>query len=403
MKDGKIHVMVVDDSPAILMVMRAILTELNIHDVATYSCALEALDAIKQDKQNIDVIFTDLNMPDMDGMELIRQLGDIRYPGGIVIISEMDKKVIQLAANLARHHSTRLLGNIVKPIQLNDVAKMLTKLHLVFDPIDEAINSPITESLLLEAISNREITPFYQPKINRATKRITSIEVLARIVSSDSNQCILPSRFIGPAEDLDLINLITFQLFEKATLDFQEFRQTLHGDVKLAFNLSPIQLDDYGCPEKLALILELNHLKPENVILEITEQHPLNRPLQLETLNRLRMRGFDISLDDYGTGFTNVNQLKTLPLNEIKLDRSLISHIDTDTFSQVIVDSLVDIAQNEGITLVAEGIERIEELNYLERYKNTVLMQGYLITRPKPKREFLRWTLSWLRMINSNQ
>ncbi|WMN61312.1 EAL domain-containing response regulator [Pseudoalteromonas xiamenensis] len=402
MQNSETRIIVVDDSPAILLVMQAIMTELDVTNATMCNSAIDALALIKKRPLGYDAVFTDLNMPEMDGMEFIRQLGECKFQGGIVIISEMDSKIIELAANLARFHSTHLLGNISKPVQLSEVSRVLEKLKLFIEPVEQA-NQPITEDLLLDAISKNEITPFYQPKINRATKRITSVEVLARIVSNETGQLILPDRFIGVAEDLDLINLITFQLFEKATEDFQEIRQTLHGEVKLAFNLSPLQLDDYGCPDKLALILELNHLKPENIILEITEHQPLNRPLQLETLNRLRMRGFDISLDDYGTGFTNLSQLKTLPLNEIKLDRSLVSHIDTDRFSQVIVDGLVDIAQNEGIVLVAEGIERIEELNYLERYKNTLLMQGFLISRPKSKREFLRWALSWLRMINSDQ
>lgn len=402
MQNSETRVLIVDDSPAILMVMQAIMSELNVASVTTFNSAVDALGTLKKRLHEFDVIFTDLNMPEMDGMEFIRQLGQLRFKGGVVIISEMAPKIIELAASLARHHNTHLLGNITKPIQLSEVDRILSKLKLFIEPTEQA-SQAITEDMLLNAISNSEITPFYQPKINRASKRIASIEVLARIVTNDSGHTILPARFIGVAEDLDLINLITFQLFEKATEDFKEIRQTLHSEVKLAFNLSPMQLDDYGCPDKLALILELNHLKPENIILEITEHQLLNRPLQLETLNRLRMRGFDISLDDYGTGFTNVQQLKTLPLNEIKLDRSLISHIDSDRFSQVIVDGLVDIAQNENIVLVAEGIERIEELNYLERYKNTILMQGFLITRPKPKREFLRWALSWLRMINSDQ
>ncbi|MFC3032975.1 EAL domain-containing protein [Pseudoalteromonas fenneropenaei] len=395
------RILVVDDSQAILMVMQAILAELGIKEVSYQLSAADALMKVKQSPRYFDAIFTDLNMPEMDGMEFIRQLGELKYPGGIVIISEMDNKIMELASNLARMSNAHLLGNISKPVQLSEVDRVLKKLNFFIQP-DVQVHPPITEDMLLHAISHNEITPFYQPKINRGSKRITSIEVLARIVTKENAETILPDRFIGVAEDLDLINLVTFQLFEKATEDFQEIRQALNGEVKLAFNLSPLQLDDFSCPDKLALILELNRLKPENIILEITEHQPLNRPLQLETLNRLRMRGFDISLDDYGTGFTNVQQLKTLPLNEIKIDRSLISQIDTDRFSQVIIDGLVDIAQNERIALVAEGIERVEELNYLERYKHTVMMQGYLIARPKPKREFIRWALSWLRMINSN-
>ena len=391
------NILVVDDSKAILVVMEAILNELEIPNITTCLSAQEALYKVKNASLKYDAVFTDLNMPDMDGMELIRHLGDMNYPGAIVIISEMDHKVIDLAADLAKRSNAHLIGNIVKPVQLTQVHTLLKKLDHLASHIEKPIES-IDESQLLHAISHNEITPFYQPKVNRYKNKITSVEVLARIVTAKGQQ-LLPDHFISVAEDLDLINLITFQLFEKATTDFIALKECLGYKFKLAFNLSPCQLEDLSCPDKLALILKLNDLTPSEIILEITEQHALCSSAQLETLNRLRIRGFDISLDDYGIGFTNVNQLKTLPFSEVKIDRTLISHIETDQFSQVITSSLVNIAIQEGITIVAEGIERIEELEYLDRFKEFILMQGFLICKPKSRSEFTVWAKSWLQMV----
>ena len=396
------NILVVDDSKAILVVMEAILNELEIPNITTCLSAQEALYKVKNASLKYDAVFTDLNMPDMDGMELIRHLGDMNYSGAIVIISEMDHKVIDLAADLAKRSNAHLIGNIVKPVQLTQVHTLLKKLDHLASHIEKPIES-IDESQLLHAISHNEITPFYQPKINRYKNKITSVEVLARIVTANGQQ-LLPDHFISVAEDLDLINLITFQLFEKATTDFIALKECLGYKFKLAFNLSPCQLEDLSCPDKLALILKLNNLTPSEIILEITEQHALCSSAQLETLNRLRIRGFDISLDDYGIGFTNVNQLKTLPFSEVKIDRTLISHIETDQFSQVITSSLVNIAIQEGISIVAEGIERIEELEYLDRFKEFILMQGFLICKPKSRSEFTVWAKSWLQMVkDANQ
>lgn len=396
------NILVVDDSKAILIVMEAILNELEIPNITTCLSAQEALYKVKSAPLKYDAVFTDLNMPNMDGMELIRHLGDMKYPGAIVIISEMDHKVIDLAADLAKRSNAHLIGNIAKPVQLTQVHTLLKKLDHLASHIEKPFE-PISESQLLNAISHNEITPFYQPKVNRYKNKITSIEVLARIVT-DKGHLILPDHFISVAEDLDLINLITFQLFEKATADFIGLKECLGYKFKLAFNLSPCQLEDLSCPDKLALILKLNNLTPSEIILEITEQHALCSSAQLETLNRLRIRGFDISLDDYGIGFTNVNQLKTLPFSEVKIDRTLISHIETDQFSQVITSSLVNIAIQEGITIVAEGIERIEELEYLDRFKEFILMQGFLICQPKSRSDFTAWAKSWLQMIkDANQ
>ena len=394
-------ILVVDDSKAILVVMQAILNELDVPNVTTCLDAQDALNKVKAHPYAFDAVFTDLNMPNMDGMELIRHLGELHYPGAIVIISEMNSKIIDLAADLARKNNVHLIGNIAKPVQLNQVYTLLQKLEYLACHTEKP-TEPISETQLLHAISHNEITPFYQPKINRTNNKVESVEVLARIVTAEQGAIFLPERFICVAEDLDLINLITFQLFEKATGDFSEIKTRLGYKLKLAFNLSPCQLEDLSCPDKLALILHLNQLTPSEIILEITEQHALSSSAQLETLNRLRMRGFGISLDDFGTGFTNVQQLKTLPFTEVKIDRTLISNIESDLFSQVIVSSLVNIAIQDDLTIVAEGIERVEELEYLDRFKEHILMQGFLISRPKGKTEFIRWAQSWLHMVSLN-
>ena len=395
------NILVVDDSKAILIVMEAILNELGMSDtITTCLSAKEALDKVKKDINYFDAIFTDLNMPEMDGMELIRHLGGLNYQGGIIIVSEMDHKVISLAANLAKQHNAHLIGNITKPVQLSQVSKLLIKVAQLNS--HTLLKEPsISEKELIEALKNDEITPFYQPKINADNNKIESVEVLARIVSSKDGNIILPNRFINIAEQHNLINQITFSLFEKATSEFKNIKAQLGHDFKMAFNLSPTQLDDLSCPNKLLLILELNQLTPSNIIIEITEQYALSSLTQLETLNRLRMHGFGVSLDDFGVGFTNINQLRNLPFTEVKIDRSLISHIETDLFSQVVVSSLFNITSKDHLDLVAEGVERPEELAYLRHYKRNLAIQGFLFSCPKPQSEFISWAKDWAKTDRS--
>ncbi|MBH0026007.1 EAL domain-containing protein [Pseudoalteromonas sp. SWN29] len=395
------NILVVDDSKAILIVMKAILNELGMSDtITTCLSAKEALDKVKKDINYFDAIFTDLNMPEMDGMELIRHLGELNYQGGIIIVSEMDQKVISLAASLAKQHNAHLIGNITKPVQLSQVSKLLIKVAQLNS--HTLLKEPsISEGELIEALNNDEITPFYQPKVNANSNIIESVEVLARILSSKDGSIILPNRFISVAEQHHLINQITFSLFEKATSEFINIKAQLGHNFKMAFNLSPTQLDDLNCPNKLLLILELNQLTPSNIIIEITEQHALSSLTQLETLNRLRMHGFGVSLDDFGVGFTNINQLRNLPFTKVKIDRSLISHIETDLFSQVVVSSLFNITSKDHLDLVAEGVERPEELAYLRHYKRNLAIQGFLFSCPKPQSEFISWAKDWLRTDGS--
>jgi len=248
------NILVVDDSKAILIVMEAILNELGMSNtITTCLSAKEALEKVREDINYFDAIFTDLNMPEMDGMELIRHLGELHYQGGIIIVSEMDHKVISLAANLAKQHNAHLIGNISKPVQLSQVSRLLTKVaqlnsHTLLK------ESAISKDELINALKNDEITPFYQPKINADNNKIESVEVLARILSSKDGNIILPNRFINTAEKHNLINQITFSLFEKATSEFKNMKSQLGHDFKMAFNLSPTQLDDLNCPNKLLLI-----------------------------------------------------------------------------------------------------------------------------------------------------
>ena len=253
----------------------------------------------------------------------------------------------------------------------------------------------VSDQELIDAIENNQIEPYYQPKINSKTNRVDSLEILARIVRPGNVDTILPQHFIPTAVSLGIENIITFQLVEKAASHYNQFKEYFDHEFKLAINLSAKQMQDYYCAQQMATILCVNGLEPNQFIIEVTEEYALRTPEQLETLNRLRMNGYGIALDDFGTGFTNLNQLRTLPFTEIKIDRSFIASIRDDKFSQVIVKSLIDVAKEQGVELVAEGVEEIEDLDYLRKSEIGILLQGFFICRPKPFSEIIRWYTKW--------
>ncbi len=394
MKIANIKIALVDDSQAILLMLKASLNEMGFKKVDCFRSGIPALDAISIKKNHYDAIFIDLNMPEMDGMTLIKKLGQIEFGGAVIIISEMDKKVISLASELAQKSQTRIIGNIPKPITQDKLSMIFEKLNN-FLLANDNIFTCLTEAELLEAISKNQITPYYQPKIDSKTNKVCSVEVLARIVKPGNHEVIQPISFISTAERCDLMNILTFQLFEKAAKDHKKLVKTFDNDFKIAINLSATQLSDLECPDKLITILNIHNIKPENIILEITEENAITHFEQLETLNRLRIRGFGLSIDDFGTGFTNLNQLRTLPFTEIKVDRSLIYQIHKDTFSQTIVSTLVNLTEKQGLDIVAEGIESFDELEYLQCYKKNILLQGFLICKPKPIEEIIHWHRFW--------
>jgi len=392
--DVIMKIAVIDDSKAILMVMQTMLTELGFSEVDTYESAVDALECISEGPDQYQLLFIDLNMPVMDGMELMRQLGAIGYIGGIVIVSGMEARIVELASEIAKQNRVFLVGHLPKPVQFDSLRWTILKLKQLQE---ERNNRPelISREELLYAISHKCVIPYYQPKLDVTTNRVQSVEVLARIVDRQNDRIIMPGAFISVAEEHDLMDMLTMQLIEQTTEEFADLQQQFEPDLHLSFNLSPNQLGDLQCPLRLGKILEHHKVKRQQVTLEITEEYALKSSEQLESLNRFRMQGYGVSLDDFGTGFTNIQQLRSLPFSEIKIDRSLIQGLQHDSFAQLLVGSLYGLAEQLNLTLVAEGIETDSELTYLKTHFPKVLIQGYLICRPAPKDALCDWYRHW--------
>ncbi len=389
-----IRVLIVDDSQSMRVVLEAVLNKLGISNVKSCDNGLKALELVQAQPDNFDLIFVDLNMPEMDGMTLVRHLGDIQFKGGVVIASGMESRVINLASEIAKKNCIHLIGNLQKPIELEKLSVILEKFQMFRQRV--APNSiSLSEDEIIDAVSEQRIIPYYQPKVDIKNRYVHSIELLARIDAPGSGGVIPPGRFISAAEEFGLIDLLTFQLLELAISELSELKSVIKNPFTLALNLSPMQLEDLAIPDKIDSMISQYDIQARDLVIEVTEEHALISSNQLETLNRFRIKGYGVSLDDFGTGFTNVNQLLNLPFSEVKIDRSLVTNIHSDRFSQVIVNSLVELSHKMDIDLVAEGIESIEELRYFEKFESNIFLQGYIFTRPKPKREFIRWYHSW--------
>ncbi|WP_070963432.1 EAL domain-containing response regulator [Vibrio sonorensis] len=389
------QIVVIDDSPAILLVMRSMLQELGCSNVVTSSNPMKALEKITKSPERYSAIFTDLNMPELDGMSLIKELGKANFRGGVCIISEMETRVIELAARIARQHKVNLVGNIAKPVPLNEIKRTLDKVKALTIRQGHCPPDSLTVRELEYCIEQGLVEPYYQPKVSILNKRVEGLEVLARITKPGVPNAILPYQFIPIAIRHNLLDALTKQLMKRVIEDFPRLQSEFGDNVKVSLNLSPSQLNEQGYPSHLMDTMDEKHIHRDNITLEITEEFALEDTEQLETINRLRMRGFGLSLDDFGTGFTNLNQLRTLPFTEVKIDRTLINDIHQDQFNQVVVETLVQIADKIDVGLIAEGLESFEDLEYLGRKYQDLKVQGYLICKPKPLDSLLYWYHSW--------
>jgi EAL domain-containing protein (putative c-di-GMP-specific phosphodiesterase class I) len=163
------------------------------------------------------------------------------------------------------------------------------------------------------------------------------------------------------------------------------------GELKVAINLSPQVLRQKSFVEELLSACSASGVDPEQIILELTETAAMENPAEsLAMLTRLRVKGFRLSLDDFGIGYSSMLQLVKLPFSEIKIDKSFVMTSRSSEESRTVIESIVHLGRSLHLSSVAEGVEDTETLEYL-RSVGCDAMQGYLISRPVPERDLMAW------------
>ena len=251
-----------------------------------------------------------------------------------------------------------------------------------FEPeMQEHFNQRIRlEHDLRLAIKNNDLTVAYQPIVDTSTSRVTLCEALVRWSHPELGN-ISPMEFVQIAETTGMIEDLGNFVLETACQECAGWP----ADMRVAVNLSAVQLHSHNVVLSVRHALELTELSPNRLELEITETALLQ---DLEStcriLTELRKLGVTISLDDFGTGYSSLNYLHHLPIDKLKVDRSFISDITTNPDALVLCRGITRLAQELGLTVVLEGVETEEQLDViLAEFQNT-LIQGYLFCKPLP-------------------
>jgi EAL domain-containing protein (putative c-di-GMP-specific phosphodiesterase class I) len=245
--------------------------------------------------------------------------------------------------------------------------------------MDQAIKArKAFEADLRAAVAERQIKTVYQPLV-RADGVIVGAEALARWTHPVRGE-VPPSTFIPLAEDCDLIGPIGAAVFHQACLDSRDF-----GDLRVAVNVSPVQLRRPGLIERVKATLAETGADPRRLDLEITEGCLLRDDVRThEILNALRALGFRLVLDDFGTGYSSLSYLHRYPVEKIKLDRSFIMRLDEGEAARLIVSALIQLAKGLNLDVVAEGVETSSQLEAL-KLMGCQAFQGYLFSKPCSK------------------
>lgn len=389
-----IQILIVDDDPFTLKLLNRMLANLGFPAATACDSGRAALEWIDDSGNHPDLILLDLNMPGMDGAEFLRHLVERRYDGGLILVSGEGERVLQTAENLAHAHRVALLGSLRKPVAPEGLAELLGKWSPPSHNQPAATAAVYGADELRAAIAGGELVNYYQPKVDVASGRLVGVETLVRWQHPHDGMA-LPGQFIGVAEQHGLIGelarVVLAEAFAQASL-WQESGLVL----QLAVNVS---MDNLAAPEfadAISALATAAGVPPQQVVLEVAESRMKLEDLSapLETLTRLRLKRFRLSIDDFGTGHSSLAQLRDIPFDEIKIDRSFVHGASSDVTVRAKYDANLSIARQLEMEVVAEGVEDRADWDFLRSTKCD-LAQGYFIGMPMPAADLPGWIQCW--------
>lgn len=325
-----------------------------------------------------------------------------------VVATEKARKIVELFShsfmlNGYEVYITPSIGIAIYPADGSDLETLIknadTAMYRVkeqgknnFQFYTKEMNDIIAKKMKLEvalrkALVRNEFKVFYQPQINVITQKLIGVEALIRWQHPELGM-IPPNDFIPLAEETGLIIPIGEWVLHEACRQNKTWQNEGHPKIRVSVNISSRQFHKSNLVAKVKDVLNVTKLNPKYLELELTESIIQDTKNAISTMYQLKEMGIHLSIDDFGTGYSSLSYLKTLPINNLKIDQSFIRNILTDSKDASLVESIINMAHNLDLKVIAEGVENIEHLHFLKSQKCNEA-QGYLISRPIPAEEML--------------
>lgn len=326
-----------------------------------------------------------LEFGQQDGISMLRRLAECGYPGQVLLLSGVERKIVRIAERLGQALGLEMLASLDKPMRLVELRDCLEA--IAPGQSSDAVSAAPLSCRLEEldgAFARQEITLHYQPQFELVSGRLSGVEALVRWAHPEAG-LLVPGRFL-PLLTPDQNRHLTRRVLQLALEDAARWRKA-GLCLSLSVNVTP---DDLMCPELLNLVSEGRCASEEMpVVLEITETAAMeDELLGSEVAARLHLSGLEVSVDDFGVGFSSLARLQLLPISELKIDRSFVSRLLEDAQDAAIVEAVALLGRRLGIRVVAEGVEDLACLASLERYGCTHV-QGFGLARPMPASDIL--------------
>nr|WP_315228033.1 EAL domain-containing response regulator [uncultured Albidiferax sp.] len=391
--------LVIDDDTFALKLLARQLALAGCHDVTLYEHARDALRQLELPDHGIALVFCDLQMPDIDGVEFVRNLARLGYRGSLVLVSGEGTRILHTVLKLAQAHHIHILAAISKPIPANQLQQLLA--HSVLrssanqqpaSPARAVVQHHLPQALE-QAIAGGELVNHYQPKVDMATGAVVGVEALVRWQHPQWG-LVYPDQFIPLAESHQLIDPLTHAVLAEAVRQAAVWHAAGWA-LQVAVNVSMDNLGALDFPDQVAQRMFDAGLAAHSLVLEVTESRLMQDPrASLDTLTRLRLKRIGLSIDDFGTGHSSLAQLRDIPFDELKLDRSFVHGAAHDPALTAIVEGTLAIARQLGIKTVAEGVEDQADWDFM-RARGCDVAQGYFMGRPMPAEALPGWLAQW--------
>lgn len=341
--------------------------------VATICDSTTVFDALQRDEP--DAIVLDLQMPGLDGIQVLRALAERQAQAGILLVSGMDERIRAAAETFGSEKGLRLLGTMQKPF---DPEVLLHTLRATF-----SATAPLTPADLQTAMNEEQLLLVYQPTVKRTRDggwQVDSMEALLRW-NHPERGLLSPAEFLAMGESSGLIRPMTDFVIQKGLMQLKGWQSRQIG-LGLRVNLSASLLTDVEFPDRFETLIAELEVDPSTVTLEVIETAMLDQhPNTFDILTRFRLKRVNLAIDDFGIGYSSLTQLFRMPFNEMKIDKSLLQQVPQSSEARIMVEALVELAHNLNLTVCAEGVESQEVLDYL-RDIGCDSAQGFFIGRP---------------------
>jgi EAL domain-containing protein (putative c-di-GMP-specific phosphodiesterase class I)/ActR/RegA family two-component response regulator len=388
-----IKILVLDDEPFMLKLLDRMLRNSGYPQVSTCDNGQQALVLVGKVESYPDVILLDINMPQMDGVEFVRHLVEHRYLGSLILVSGEDERVLQSVETLVRAHKISVLGHLRKPVKPLELCDLLATWTTPVGGVDRKVEPPIAPVELARAIAQGELLNYYQPKVRVASGEVLGLETLVRW-QHPTRGMVPPDQFIGIAEQHGLIDDLTRVVLAAALAQARVWKDA--GLVlRVAVNLSMDNLMSLNFLDELVDLTTRAGVAPQDMILEVTESRLMHdQRIPLEILTRLHLKRFHLSIDDFGTGNSSLSQLRDIPFDELKIDKTFVHGAWANPTQRAIFDASVGLARQLKMESVAEGVEDRPDWDFL-RQRGCDLAQGYFIAKPMPAQDLPAWLTAW--------